>query len=200
MKLYLDTSAYVKEYHDDLGSEIVHSIFENAKNGSVLITISLWTISETLNTIDRHFMRHELNEAEYSKVLGAIFSDIYELLENHNLQIVDIDIDTNLVKMSWEYISSEHLSAADSLHLVTALKSNVERFYAADKILRWKNDVEVKKAAQHKPMHPFWRGTHVGEKIPDEVEVNGKSIKLHELIWRCIHKKELFKSANQVSL
>ena len=31
----------------------------------------------------------------------------------------------------------------------------------------------------------------VGEKIPEEVEVNGKSIKLHELIWRCIHKKEL---------
>lgn len=31
----------------------------------------------------------------------------------------------------------------------------------------------------------------VGEKVPEEVEVNGKSIKLHELIWRCIHKKEL---------
>ena len=31
----------------------------------------------------------------------------------------------------------------------------------------------------------------VGEKVPDEVEVNGENIKLHELIWRCIHKKEL---------
>ncbi len=31
----------------------------------------------------------------------------------------------------------------------------------------------------------------VGEKVPDEVMVNGKNIKLHELIWRCIHKKEL---------
>lgn len=31
----------------------------------------------------------------------------------------------------------------------------------------------------------------VGEKVPDEVIVNGKNIKLHELIWRCIHKKEL---------
>lgn len=31
----------------------------------------------------------------------------------------------------------------------------------------------------------------VGEKVPDEVLVNGKNIKLHELIWRCIHKKEL---------
>ncbi len=31
----------------------------------------------------------------------------------------------------------------------------------------------------------------VGEKVPDEVLVNGKNIKLHELIWRCIHNKEI---------
>lgn len=31
----------------------------------------------------------------------------------------------------------------------------------------------------------------VGEKVPDEVEVDGKNIKLNELIWGCIHKKEL---------
>ena len=31
----------------------------------------------------------------------------------------------------------------------------------------------------------------MGEKVPEEVEVNGENIKLHELIWRCIHKKEL---------
>ncbi len=31
----------------------------------------------------------------------------------------------------------------------------------------------------------------VGEQIPEEVLVNGKKIKLHELIWRCVHKKEL---------
>jgi len=30
----------------------------------------------------------------------------------------------------------------------------------------------------------------VGEQIPEEVEVDGKTIKLHELIWRCIHKKQ----------
>lgn len=31
----------------------------------------------------------------------------------------------------------------------------------------------------------------VGEPLPDTVDVNGETIKLHELIWRCIHKKEL---------
>ena len=30
----------------------------------------------------------------------------------------------------------------------------------------------------------------VGEKIPDEIEIDGETIKLHELIWRCIHKKQ----------
>ncbi len=30
----------------------------------------------------------------------------------------------------------------------------------------------------------------VGEPLPDEVKVNGETIKLHELIWRCIHKTE----------
>jgi len=44
-----------------------------------------------------------------------------------------IYIETNLVKMSWEYISSDHLSAADFLHQVTAVRSNVDIFYAADK-------------------------------------------------------------------
>ncbi|MGB8218691.1 MAG: DUF5788 family protein [Candidatus Methanoperedens sp.] len=31
----------------------------------------------------------------------------------------------------------------------------------------------------------------VGEQVPDEVIVNGKNIKLHELIWRCIHNKDI---------
>jgi hypothetical protein len=31
----------------------------------------------------------------------------------------------------------------------------------------------------------------VGEQVPEEVMVNGKNIKLHELIWRCIHNKEI---------
>jgi hypothetical protein len=31
----------------------------------------------------------------------------------------------------------------------------------------------------------------VGEKVPEEVEVNGESIKIHELIWRCVHNRDL---------
>ena len=42
----------------------------------------------------------------------------------------------------------------------------------------------------------FLSGLHrylvwVGEKLPDKVKVDGKTIKLHELVWRCAHKKQL---------
>ena len=30
----------------------------------------------------------------------------------------------------------------------------------------------------------------VGEPLPEKVEVNGEDIEIHDLIWRCIHKKE----------
>lgn len=41
----------------------------------------------------------------------------------------------------------------------------------------------------------FLSGLHrylvwVGEKLPDELEVDGKKIRLHDLIWRCAHKKQ----------
>ncbi len=30
----------------------------------------------------------------------------------------------------------------------------------------------------------------VREPLPEKVEVNGKDIEIHDLIWHCIHKKE----------
>lgn len=63
-------------------------------------------------------------------MIGAIFSDILDLRERGALEVIEID--TDLVKMSWEMIIKEHLSSADALHLVTALKKKVSTFLAAD--------------------------------------------------------------------
>lgn len=30
----------------------------------------------------------------------------------------------------------------------------------------------------------------IGEPLPNSIEMNGETVELHELIWRCIHKKE----------
>ena len=37
----------------------------------------------------------------------------------------------------------------------------------------------------------------VGEELPDKVEVDGKNIEIHDLIWRCIHKKNFSEQEKQ---
>ena len=131
--LYLDTSAFVKEYHNEEGSAYVHEIFRKAKEGEVKLVTSLWTISETINVLDKHKRRKEIADEEFEIVIGAIFSDILDLEESGALEVIDLD--TDFVKMSWEMIIKEHLSAADALHLVTALNKKVTGFLAADRKL-----------------------------------------------------------------
>jgi predicted nucleic acid-binding protein len=130
MILYLDTSALVKEYHDEEGSMYVHEIYRRAKEGKEKLFTSLWSISETINVLDKHKMRRELTDEEFEIVIGAIFSDILDLKERGALEVIEVE--TDLVKMSWEMIIKEHLSSADALHLVTALNKKVNRFLAAD--------------------------------------------------------------------
>ncbi len=37
----------------------------------------------------------------------------------------------------------------------------------------------------------------VGEELPDKVEVDGEDIEIHDLIWRCIHKKDFSEQEKQ---
>jgi predicted nucleic acid-binding protein len=131
--IYLDTSALVKEYHDEEGSDYVHELFKKARGGEHKLVISLWAVSETLNALDRHKRRGELGDADFEFVIGAIFSDLLELEELGALDVIELE--TRLVKLSWELIISDHLSAGDALHLVTALDRNAAKFLAADRRL-----------------------------------------------------------------
>jgi hypothetical protein len=61
------------------------------------------------------------------------------------------------------------------------------------------NQEEIQKLGDyisHEEREHLLNGLHryliwVGEKVPEDVLVNGENIKLHELIWRCVHKKDL---------
>ena len=133
MRIYLDTSAFVKNYHTEKGSDEIESIFEDAKNGKYTLVMSIWVISETINALDKHRMRKELTQKELNKIVGTILSDISDLMDNNIVEIIDIE--TELLKVSWEFIINEHLSCSDSMHLVTALQKNCDLFLAADQYL-----------------------------------------------------------------
>ncbi len=131
--IYIDTSAFVKRYHIEAGSEKVNNIFREGMNGKRTIYISYWVISETINAIDKHRNRKEFTEDELKKILGAIFYDIHTGIKRGFLIVSEMT--PEILRASWDYIINEHLSAGDALHLATALYHGCTDFMASDKRL-----------------------------------------------------------------
>jgi len=131
--IYIDTSAFVKRYHIEAGSEKVNDIFKSGMNGEITIYISYWVISETINALDKHMRRGEFTDVDMKKILGALFYDVYKGIKEGYLMVSEIT--PEILRASWDYIINEHISAGDALHIVTALYHGCTDFMAADKKL-----------------------------------------------------------------
>jgi predicted nucleic acid-binding protein len=69
---FLDTSAFFKEYHDEEGSHHLHDIFDQAKKGRITLCISIITISEVLNALDKIRKRQIISDHECQIIADAI--------------------------------------------------------------------------------------------------------------------------------
>ena len=132
-RLYLDTSAFFKEYHDEEGSDHLHGIFKQAKNGGVILCISIITISEVLNALDKIRKRQIISESECLIIADVILSDIVELTEQGRMEIHEVK--TSIIRASWDLILTNHLSAIDAIQVITAQESGADIFLAADRYL-----------------------------------------------------------------
>ena len=109
MKIYLDTSAFVKRYCEEEGSEIVNEIFESGKE----IVTSYWTLAEATAAIDKKVTKRQISAEERDFVLSFLLSDVF---------------DRNI-------ILTHHISADDALQLFSCIVSLSPIFLASDKAL-----------------------------------------------------------------
>jgi predicted nucleic acid-binding protein len=69
MKLvYLDTSAIVKRYIQEPGSDVVAQLYSKAWLGDLKIAYSVWNIGEVLGVLDKYYMRGWLSRGDYELV------------------------------------------------------------------------------------------------------------------------------------
>ncbi|WP_456330294.1 type II toxin-antitoxin system VapC family toxin [Archaeoglobus sp.] len=132
-RVYLDTSAYLKEFSQEKGSKTISRIFSACERGEVVIVTSQWTLSESIAAVDRKCRRGEINPDERDTVIATILNKTMELVRNDNLVLVPVT--SQLVQASWRVILERHVSADDSIHLVSALVTLSEIFVAADDYL-----------------------------------------------------------------
>jgi predicted nucleic acid-binding protein len=70
--VFLDTSAYLKEFARESGSDAISALFESCENGKVQLAISEWAINEGLAAIDRKHRRGEMTIEERDKIRHAV--------------------------------------------------------------------------------------------------------------------------------
>lgn len=108
---YVDTSALVKRYHTESGSERVDHLFSDPTASFLAANIAL---TEITSALDRKVQENLLTRDALNTVLAAIARD---LLEDFWL----IEIERAHILRSQELILRHHLRALDALHLSVLL-------------------------------------------------------------------------------
>lgn len=109
---FIDTSALVKRYHQEKGTEKIDEIFESKEK---IIFISNLAVSEFTSAINRKKFEGEITESDLNLVLSRFFTDVMEILT-----IVGVT-DSHVISSS-DLILEYNLKALDSLQLATAVR------------------------------------------------------------------------------
>lgn len=64
MKVYLDSSAIVKRYVLEEGSDKVKEVYLEAFNGAASLHFSLWNVGEVLGALDTYYRRKWLESED----------------------------------------------------------------------------------------------------------------------------------------
>ena len=133
IRAYLDSSAFVKEFGEEIGSQVAHKLFVASEKGKIELVTSQWTIGESIAAIDRKFRRNEITEQQRDEIISTLLGRTANLANKNNLIIVVLD--ENLVTNSWKYVTSDHISADDALQLLSCIVTRSQAFVASDKYL-----------------------------------------------------------------
>ncbi len=133
VRTFLDSSAYIKGFSKEKGSEATTKIINACEKGKLELVISQWSLGESLAAIDRKFRAGLMSQKEMSTTIASILKKSAELARSGRMFIVLTR--PELVTASWSLVIKRHLSADDALQLFSSIVSLCEAFVAADQHL-----------------------------------------------------------------
>jgi len=120
MKIFFDTSAFVKRYVNETGSEQVVEICQKAD----ALALSIICLPEIISTLCRLVREGKLSEEEYEQLKTAILTDL------EDIEICDITSGVMLRVISC--LENNTLRAMDAIHLGSAIVYGADQFVSSD--------------------------------------------------------------------
>ena len=125
--LFFDTSALVKRYYEEDGSEKVDELIEDEESTVVISSLS---VIEATSAFRRKHNQGEIEQDTMNHLLSIFFEEAIE-------DFVIVPIDESFMEYSFDLTLTEDLRTLDSLQLSAALTVNQENltFVSADRKL-----------------------------------------------------------------
>lgn len=110
---YLDTSALIKHYHEEAGTDAMNFLLNAIISGKATGIISSLVLPETISSINRKKNEGFIEKSNFEKILSVF----YEELKYFKI----LPIDEQKIISAVSLILKHNLNSADALHLTSAL-------------------------------------------------------------------------------
>ena len=127
-RIYLDTSALVKRYVTEPGTETVDSIYEEAHKGYATIGFSLWNVGEASVVFDKYEKMGLVDNGR--RLLEKLLGESKLLTSLEALKLVNITSD--IVLESIKLVFKHHVYVADALQIAST-KKGFDEFATANR-------------------------------------------------------------------
>lgn len=131
--IYLDTSAIVKRYIGEKGSEVTDKVYERSESGSVTVAFSVWNIGETIGVLDRYHSRKLITQNEFESALSDLIGESTKMLRLDSLLLLPLT--SRSMVESWRLTMTHHIYEADALQLSSCQEAGCQLFLSADNAL-----------------------------------------------------------------
>ncbi len=121
MRAFFDTSAFVKRYIEEPGSERVMEICREAEH----LVLSIICLPEMISTLNRLVREGKLSGDQYRQIKDLILDDFED--------VEVCDITTEVIKQTILCLEKNPLRAMDALHLGCALVVKPDLFVSSDR-------------------------------------------------------------------
>ena len=131
--VYLDSSAIVKKYVYEIGSESIRAEYHEAYLGNVLLSFSVWNIGEVIGVFDRAYRQKRIEKEQLDEVMTRFSNETAGLKKISRIRIITLS--ERIMEASWDVVTRNHIYVADALQITSAVEVGCKEFYTGDEKL-----------------------------------------------------------------
>ena len=132
--VYLDSSAIVKRYVKEIGSDSVDILYhELERESDSLIIFSAWNLGEVYGAIDTKHQRGDISKEAMIEALSLLSQETKKFVAMKRVRIIPLG--ARILAKSRDLIVKYHIYQADALQLETAKETQAEIFISSDRRL-----------------------------------------------------------------